>query len=427
MDLSSKPYKVLIVDDDTNISMALSLVIKSRHPNFIIDTAVDGMEAWEMIKAENFAYDIIISDWNMPRMSGEKLLNRVRSEEKSKHLPFLMMTVRKDSESVVYAVKTGVTDYAVKPFDKDVLMQKIEKLMSAQTSSAVKKPDQDTKPGPIGIETLSSRIVNLIKTGDISLPVMPQIIFKVEEMLQREDASIPEMATLIEMDAGISSKLIGVANSIYYGGVTKCDIVEDAIARLGMQETRALIHVISNRSLFAMKDGRFEGVINDLFMHSLACGAAAKSLAKHLKLSDPDSYFALGLLHDIGKLLVLQAVSALTKDKKDLDMAAILKIADSLHTSIGEMLLTKWGFPPIYPSMALNHEDISGISEPGNELSVVHFSNLLVRKLGFSLTKDDGSDIAGLAGKALRALNNEMIKAVSTEVNDYIDKTKNMI
>ncbi|MBF0328670.1 MAG: HDOD domain-containing protein [Nitrospirae bacterium] len=429
MDINTKASRVLIVEDEENIRTALSLVVKARYPNFVVDTAADGMDAWEMLERKDFAYDIILSDWNMPRISGEKLLSRIRSTEKGKHLPFLMLTVRKDSESVVYAVKTGVTDYVIKPFDKNSLFQKIEKLLTQK--SGIKSPLDAAAPhakeGVLDSETLSSRVMDIIRSGEIALPAMPQVVFKIEELLGKEDTNIEELAQVVEMDAGMSSKIIAVANSIFYSGFSKCDIVQEAISRLGLQETRELIHMVSNRSLFAMKDARYESSIDGLFSHSIACGAAAKAIAAKLGLDDFNSYFAYGLLHDIGKLLTLQAVSVITKDMKGLNLEETLNIVDSLHCKIGEMLFVKWGFPPIYQFIALNHEDISEIATPGVELAVVHIANLYVRKLGFSRFKDDGEDIVKKASPLLKGLNSGMLDSIASEVNEYVDKMRNLI
>lgn len=427
-DIGSRPFKIIIIDDDQNIATAIRLVIRAKYPIFKVDTAADGIDGWDMISAQDKSYDLIISDWNMPRLSGEYLLQKVRRDEKVMNTPFLMLTVRRDSESVVYAVRTGVTDYVVKPFDKNLLLDKVEKLLRTHlTSAAAERKEDPPKPEVLSGQTLLERILNIIEKGDIDLPAMPQVIFKIEEKLKEPEATIDTLSSIISLDVGISAKLIGVANSIYYRGISECDIVEDAIMRLGMQETRELVHIISNRALYAMKDSRFEDIIEQIYLHAIACGSACRSIAIHLKLPDPNNYFSFGLLHDIGKVVVFHVLSLLTKDKASIDKAALLKVADRIHTKAGEMVLIRWGFPQMYAFTALNHEDISSFTKPAPELAVVYLGNIFARKIGFATGMDTGEDMEHIAGLYLQPIKKAFFDATAVEIRAYVEKVRNLI
>ncbi len=75
---SAGKLSIMVVDDDTNITLALKLIINSHFQCDTIDTAEDGLEAWQ--KIQNGKYDLVLSDWNMPRMDGGKLLEMMRAD-----------------------------------------------------------------------------------------------------------------------------------------------------------------------------------------------------------------------------------------------------------------------------------------------------------------------------------------------------------
>ena len=80
-------------------------------------------EAWDALQAHD--YDLVIADWNMPRRTGAQLLADVRGAARGAEVPLVMLTARSDRDSIVEAARAGVTDYIVKPFGKQTLIEKI--------------------------------------------------------------------------------------------------------------------------------------------------------------------------------------------------------------------------------------------------------------------------------------------------------------
>jgi two-component system chemotaxis response regulator CheY len=96
-----------------------------------ISEADDGATAWPLIEGaikEGKPFEFILSDWNMPQLSGLDLLKKVRATEGLEKLPFLMITAEAEQGNVVIAVKAGVSNFIVKPFSAQVLKEKIEKI-----------------------------------------------------------------------------------------------------------------------------------------------------------------------------------------------------------------------------------------------------------------------------------------------------------
>lgn len=88
--------------------------------------AADGAVAWEMISAAVIPIQLVISDWNMPVSSGLDLLKRVRTDNRFKELPFVMLTAESEQNQVIEAVLAGVSNYIVKPFSAQILKEKLD-------------------------------------------------------------------------------------------------------------------------------------------------------------------------------------------------------------------------------------------------------------------------------------------------------------
>lgn len=119
--------KILIAEDDYAISLAIKTIV-STSCECELTIAKDGEAAWQAVQSKSF--DLIISDWNMPLMTGAELLNNVRGNGQSANIPFLMLTARSDKDSVIDAIKAGVTEYMHKPFDRQALISKISSLLN---------------------------------------------------------------------------------------------------------------------------------------------------------------------------------------------------------------------------------------------------------------------------------------------------------
>lgn len=93
-----------------------------------IAMAPDGLYAWNILKSNDV--DMIICDWDMPKLSGIELLERVRGSKNHRHIPFLLLTASADKSRVTTAIKAGVSDYLSKPFRPKELEFRIIKLLT---------------------------------------------------------------------------------------------------------------------------------------------------------------------------------------------------------------------------------------------------------------------------------------------------------
>ncbi len=125
IEAAEKNIRFLVVDDFSTMRRILRNLLKEL--GFTnVDEAEDGTAALHKLRTQSF--DFVVSDWNMPNMTGIELLRAVRADNQLKHLPFLMITAEAKRENIIEAAQAGAHGYIVKPFTAATLEEKLGKI-----------------------------------------------------------------------------------------------------------------------------------------------------------------------------------------------------------------------------------------------------------------------------------------------------------
>lgn len=117
--------RFLVVDDFSTMRRIVRNLLKEL--GFVnVQEAEDGVEALKKLRSDSF--DFVVSDWNMPNMTGIDLLRAIRADAKLKHLPVLMVTAEAKRENIIEAAQAGASGYVVKPFTAATLDEKLKKI-----------------------------------------------------------------------------------------------------------------------------------------------------------------------------------------------------------------------------------------------------------------------------------------------------------
>ncbi|MDI6789291.1 MAG: HDOD domain-containing protein [Thermodesulfobacteriota bacterium] len=408
--------KVLVVDDDASIRLAVKTVVQKMGVEDVAE-ATNGHSALKMIEENH--YDLIVSDWNMPEMGGDELLRIVKGNEKTKDTPFIMLTCRRHHDDVVSTLRAGASNYVVKPFSIQDLAQKISKIICPHPEESITGSDDDT--GDKRAASLIEQIIKKLDSGQVNLPILPTVGIKIHQLLRDPELSINDIAQLVEKEPVISSKLLAISNSAFYAGVGKNDNLERAILRIGLKSVLNIVFVLINRGLYVMKHEKHEAMVKSLWEHSLACAYGAQQTAYMLRLVEPDKYFMLGLLHDIGKVVSLQVLLNMDARKWGPDNDHLISTLNQIHNEIGAFVLKKWDFDQDYIDIASchNQEDIS--SDTPKELLVIYLANLLAREMGYGLKKYEGPAIVEHKSVPLLGLDPPGIEAIRGDIHRFME------
>ena len=123
--MADKTLKILVVDDFSTMRRIVRNLLKELgYSN--VDEAEDGVVALQKLKGSNFQF--VVTDWNMPNMTGIELLRAIRADVALKGLPVLMITAEAKKENIIEAAQSGASGYIVKPFTAGTLEEKLNKI-----------------------------------------------------------------------------------------------------------------------------------------------------------------------------------------------------------------------------------------------------------------------------------------------------------
>ena len=240
------------------------------------------------------------------------------------------------------------------------------------------------------IHEISIAMGKMLEDKEILLPVLPAIALQLQKVLGRENCTFDDIASMVGLEQGMSARILQVANSSVYAGLERIRNLQQAVARLGLRETQNILQVVIAENLFRTKNQVFANIMAKLWMHNLCCAYSNENIALTLEIPESDDFFMMGLLHDIGKLAILYMINHALEigmwDAKLLTDDVVREVMVRCHNEIGQSLLEKWQYPQIFQQVVRHHNDASGvIGAQAEPVIVTYFSNLLTRKIGYSL------------------------------------------
>lgn len=239
------------------------------------------------------------------------------------------------------------------------------------------------------------RLIQEHLEGDLQeLPVFHSVAVKLQQLLATRSFEIDDVIELISEDQSLSGRLLKVANSSYYAGLTKIATIKDAIIRLGAQEIANMAMMASQFEFYNSSNETLNRMMHNLWGHALACAVGAKWLTR--KAGYPGmaaEAFMGGLMHDIGSLALLKVLDDIIKANQTsifFSDQLINEIVDAMHSEVGFKLMQTWNFPDFYCDIAKSHHT-EEYDQSNMLLVAVRLSNLACRKLGRSLQPADPS------------------------------------
>jgi putative nucleotidyltransferase with HDIG domain len=179
--------------------------------------------------------------------------------------------------------------------------------------------------------------------------------------------------------------------------------------------------VTSSGKLFESNSALLNELLKGLWQHSLASAACSRLLGLKLGMSQPEVLFTMGLLHDIGSLVLLRLID---KEFRGMPREQIMQVLMSLHTHAGAALLREWNFPIEIADAALHHHDpqIGGLSMM---LRIVSFANQYVSMLGYSVLEIDEEPIESLIERSSLKIDQEWLGTLEEGVRETVTSLTN--
>jgi len=217
--------------------------------------------------------------------------------------------------------------------------------------------EEDIESDEVFDNLLYAEINDDLINDRLAVPRMPEVAVKIRRMIEQEDASVPQLAQVIQADPAVSAKLIKSANGSLYHGQPPVETCARAISRLGLNTTKHLVVSFVLRNLFQEKitTELLNHCARDLWNHSVEVAAISQALATVTPELDADEALLGGLLHDIGELVILSYADKYPEYSKDAN--ALQSIVTQLKGDIGSAVLHEWQFPKEFLLAAAESED----------------------------------------------------------------------
>ncbi|MCP3869994.1 MAG: HDOD domain-containing protein [Gammaproteobacteria bacterium] len=228
---------------------------------------------------------------------------------------------------------------------------------------------------------------------------LPDACLRVNQLIEDPAKSAADIAEVIIQDADLSARMLRLVNSAFYGLPGRVDTISRAVTIVGTQELRDLALMTATCDLF-------QGIPADMFImrdfwhYSVACGVLARNLAKKCGVLHGERLFVMGVLHDIGRLAILQYQTEQARDvlliadgKNELLTGAEQEVLGFDHAEVGYELAKSWNLPDsIATSMQCHHQPMAA-TEFRLESALVHIGQALAYGMVWGEQKDLPPDI----------------------------------
>jgi len=331
--------RILFVDDDPLVLDGLRRVFHPHTTEWQTSFADSGPQALEAMA--RCPFDAIITDLRMPGMDGNELLAEVR--ERHPQTVRIILSGQADRELTLKSTRNA-HQYLSKPCDAATLKATIAR------ASALR-------------DVLHEPSLQALVGRARSLPSVPALYQDLMREFESPESSVNNLAGIIARDTAMTTKILQLANSAFFGASCRILNPKDAVLYLGFDTIKALTLTVKVFARFSSAGSCFS--VDALARHSVVTAAIARKIAKAVGLSvgEMEDSFLAGLLHDVGKLVLVDAlpgkyaeVLRLAEAEGTSVLEAERKVFGTTHQEVGAYLLWLWGLPdPAVEAVAYHH------------------------------------------------------------------------
>jgi HD-like signal output (HDOD) protein len=222
------------------------------------------------------------------------------------------------------------------------------------------------------------------------LPTLPSMLNNINQMILNPRTSAKEVAQVISSDPALTSKVLRVVNSSFYGFPNRITTITHAIVILGFNTIKSIVLSSTIFDVFrrTVKPGDFDRT--EFWKHSIGCGAAAKVLGRRLGYPMLEELFIAGLLHDVGKIVMdqflsdkFQEVLGLVRQNDLLIADAEMQVLGATHADVGSWLFEKWNLSKGLVDTTRFHHNPALAADTQKFAEIIHVADILVRACRF--------------------------------------------
>jgi HD-like signal output (HDOD) protein len=359
--------RILLVDDNQEELRMIAGMLGDMEDRWKVESADSGGLALQKMVLHPF--DVVVTDFHMPKMTGEELLKQVMLQHPE--TVRIVLSGFFDPKVTERLVQTA-HQYLYKPCSAVELKEAISRAIFLR-------------------ELLANEELKKLTAQISPLPGLPTLYSELSLELQTAKPNAGEIINIISRDVGLAGKVLQLANSVFLQPAERIIDLDQAVERLGIELIKALVLGLRTFALFE-KTKKDDRALRLLWTHSWAVGRLAHQIgeAENFESYSLHQSFTAGLLHDVGRMLFM------TRIPKGFAKAAHLQretglplwkaeqnILGCTHAEIGAYLLAMWGLPiPVVEAVAHHHHPSLSSTHTLSALAVVHIADALERESG---------------------------------------------
>jgi HD-like signal output (HDOD) protein len=265
--------------------------------------------------------------------------------------------------------------------------------------------------------SLSEQVRDYLGKAGLQLQVFNPVALELQRALTDEDSAPASIEALIAKDPALAGQVLRMANSSAFTGLAQVSTLKQALRRLGFKQVGRLAIAASQMSLYRPSGVLAGERIGGLWRQAYACAFGGGWLAEKTGRAElAEAAFLAGLLHDIGKLLILQALEDIVRHEpahRDSVHAVLDEMLESLHADFGFELMKRWNLPEAYCTVVRDHH-LEGSGCAGDLMLIVQVLDQVCAKMGIGCDPDP--DMVPAASAEARALGASELLLAELEV-----------
>ena len=350
--------RLLFVDDDSMVLDGLRRTLHGMRQEWEMHFVNSAAAALEALEKE--PYDAVVSDMRMPLTDGAQLLEQI----KERYPDMVRMILSgQSSREAVYRSISPAHQFLSKPCDPRELVARLSQAFAMR-------------------DLLASQSLKTVISRMRSIPSLPTLYEELTAALRREDPSMSQIAKIISKDVGMAAKILQLANSAFVGTSGRVSSLPQALSLIGTETVRTLVLSVHVFSQFE-SNHEVTASLPALWDHSVAVSSLAQRIASAERCAKVmvEESFTAGLLHDIGKVVLLaempreyHQIFEMKPGSKDVEREQL----GCTHAEVGAYLMSIWGLPlSLVHAVAFHHRPSESAETDFSSLTAVHAADAI--------------------------------------------------
>lgn len=259
-----------------------------------------------------------------------------------------------------------------------------------------------------------------------TLPTIPGVLKKLLKILDSPSVSLSDISQFISNDPALAAKVLRMVNSPIYGFPGRISSVTQAVILLGINVVKGLLLGVS---VFELMQKAMVG----LWEHSFGCAITARLIAKKMGMKEPEELSAAGLLHDIGKVILIlyfnSIYEGIMKEAEEQGITVLEAERNTIfltHANAGAWMTQRWSFPRNLIEIIEYHHKPHLSKNVPLETSIIHVSDIIVRARGFGFAGDNLVPMLNKEAWEFLALTEANLRDIFSELEDSIEGATGM-